>query len=99
MGAKRQVGVNRANAAKSTGSLGKQYRGATLVAMDYLIGPKRIFPVPMGSTQFLPRISTARIWKPHFKIWLKLGVDRIALRALRLGLILAVVGGRSTKRK
>ena len=49
-----------------------------LIGMDCLVGTKQLVLVSQYLMQSLRRSSKVQIWKPHFKIWLKPGADRIA---------------------
>lgn len=52
------------------------------IGMAYLVGTNLLVLVSLASMQSLRKTSKVRTWKWHLKIWLKLGVVRIACELL-----------------
>ncbi|MGY2937387.1 hypothetical protein ACVWZ6_006989 [Bradyrhizobium sp. GM6.1] len=63
-------------------ALAKEHRAATPIGMAYLVGTNPLVLVSLVSMQSLLKTAKVRTWLSQFKIWLKLGVGRIACELL-----------------
>lgn len=60
----------------------KQHRAATPIGMAYLVGTNPLVLISLASMQSLRKTSKVRTWMSQSKIWLKLGIARIACELL-----------------